>query len=57
MKNGVINPDTVSVPGWTMGKPKFSAYTAAYSWGSFTHFEAHFPVETSPVGFCCILVT
>jgi len=46
----VINPDTVSVPGWTMGEPTFSAYTTTYPWGDFTHFEAIFPVETSPVG-------
>ncbi len=46
----VINPDTVSVPGWTMGEPTFSAYTTAYPWGNFTHFEANFPVETSPLG-------
>ncbi len=48
-KYSVINPDTVSVPGWKMGEPTFSAYTTAYPWGNFTHFEAHFPVETSPV--------
>jgi len=45
----VINPDTVSVPGWTMGEPTFAAYTTTYPWGDFTHFEAHFPIETSPV--------
>ena len=43
-----INLDTVSVPGWTMGEPTFSAYTTAYPWGNFAHFEANFPVETSP---------
>jgi len=48
-KYSVINPDTVSVPGWTMGEPTFSVYTTTYPWGDFTHFEAHFPVETSPV--------
>ncbi len=48
-KYSVINPDTVSVPGWTMGEPTFSAYTTTYPWGNFTHFEAHFPIETSPV--------
>jgi len=46
----LINPDTVSVPGWTMGEPTFSAYTTTYPWGDFTHFEANFPVQTSPVG-------
>ncbi len=46
----VINPDTVSVPGWTMGEPSFSTYTTSYPWGDFTHFEANFPVETSPAG-------
>ena len=45
-----INPDTVSVPGWTMGEPTFAAITTAYPWGNFTHFEAHFPVEGFPVG-------
>jgi len=45
----VINPDTVSVPGWTMGEPTFSAYTATYPWGDFTHFEANFPIQTSPI--------
>lgn len=45
----VINPDTVSVPGWTMGEPTFSSYTTTYPWGDFTHFEANFPVVTSPV--------
>jgi len=45
----VINPDTVSVPGWTMGEPTFSSYTTTYPWGDFTHFEANFPIETSPV--------
>jgi hypothetical protein len=45
----LINPDTVSVPGWTMGEPTFSAYTTTYPWGDFTHFEANFPVNTSPV--------
>ncbi len=45
----LINPDTVSVPGWTMGEPTFSTYTTTYPWGDFTHFEANFPVETSPV--------
>ena len=44
----VINTDTVSVPGWAMGEPKFSAYTTTYPWGDFTHFEAHFPVESNP---------
>jgi len=44
-----INPETVSVPGWTMGEPIFSAYTTTYPWGDFAHLEAHFPVETSPV--------
>ncbi len=44
-----INLDTVSVPGWTMGEPTFSSYTTTYPWGDFTHFEAHFPVVTSPV--------
>ena len=44
-----INPETVSVPGWTMGEPTFSAYTTTYPWGDFAHLEAHFPVETSPV--------
>ena len=32
-----------------MGEPTFAAYTTTYPWGDFTHFEAHFPVETSPV--------
>ncbi len=27
-----INPDTVNVPGWTMGEPSFSAYTTTYPW-------------------------
>jgi len=45
-----INPETVSVPGWTMGEPTFSAYTTAYPWADFAHFEAQFPVEISPVG-------
>jgi len=45
----LINPDTVSVPGWTMGDPTFSSYTTTYPWGDFTHFEANFPIETSPV--------
>ncbi len=45
----LINPDTVSVPGWTIGEPTFSAYTTTYPWGDFTHFEANFPIETSPV--------
>ncbi len=49
-KYSVINPDTVSVPGWKMGEPEFSAYTTSYPWGAFTHFEAHFPVEGFPVG-------
>jgi len=44
----LINPDTVSVPGWTMGEPTFSTYTTTYPWGDFTHFEANFPIETSP---------
>jgi len=44
----LVNPDTVSVPGWTMGEPTFSAYTTTYPWGDFTHFEASFPIETSP---------
>jgi len=44
-----INPETVSVPGWTIGEPTFSAYTSTYPWGDFTHFEANFPVESSPV--------
>jgi len=44
-----INPETVSVPGWTMGEPTFSAYTTTYPWGDFAHLEAHFPVTTSPV--------
>jgi len=44
-----INPDTVNVPGWTMGEPSFSAYTTTYPWADFAHFEANFPVETSPV--------
>ncbi len=46
----VINRDTVSIPGWTVGEPTFSTYTTTYPWGDFTHFEANFPVETSPVG-------
>jgi len=46
----LINPDTVSVPGWTMGEPTFKSYTTTYPWGDFTHFEANFPIETSPVG-------
>jgi len=46
----LINPDTVSVPGWTMGEPTFTSYTTSYPWGDFTHFEANFPVQTSPVG-------
>jgi len=45
----LINPDTVSVPGWTMGEPTFATYTTTYPWGDFTHFEANFPIETSPV--------
>jgi len=45
----LVNPDTVSVPGWTMGEPTFSTYTTTYPWGDFTHFEANFPVETSVV--------
>lgn len=45
----LINPDTVSVPGWTMGEPTFTTYTTTYPWGDFTHFEANFPVVTSPV--------
>ena len=45
----VINFDTVSVPGWTMGEPTFSAYTSTYPWADFAHFEAHFPVVISPV--------
>jgi len=44
----LVNPDTVSVPGWTMGEPTFSTYTTTYPWGDFTHFEANFPIETSP---------
>jgi len=32
-----------------MGEPTFAAYTTTYPWGDFTHFEAHFPIETSPV--------
>jgi len=44
----LANPDTVSVPGWTMGEPSFSSYTTTYPWGDFTHFEANFPIETSP---------
>jgi len=44
-----MNPETVSVPGWTMGEPTFSAYTTTYPWGDFAHLEAHFPVTTSPV--------
>jgi len=44
-----INLDTVSVPGWTMGEPTFSVYTSTYPWAGFAHFEANFPVETSPV--------
>ena len=49
MKISLINPDTVSVPGWTMGEPTFTTYTTTYPWGDFTHFEANFPVVTSPV--------
>ncbi len=45
----LVNPDTVSVPGWSMGEPTFSSYTTTYPWGDFTHFEANFPIETSPV--------
>jgi len=45
-----INPETVNVPGWTMGEPTFSAYTTTYPWADFAHFEANFPVEISAVG-------
>jgi len=44
-----INRETVSVPGWTLGEPTFSAYTTTYPWGDFAHLEAHFPVVSSPV--------
>jgi len=44
-----INRETVSVPGWTLGEPTFSAFVSTYPWADFPHFEAHFPVVASPV--------
>ncbi len=44
-----INRETVSVPGWSLGEPTFSAFTSTYPWADFPHLEAHFPVVASPV--------
>jgi len=45
----VIDPHTVSVPGWTIGEPSFATYTTTHPWGDFTHYEAHFPIVTNPL--------
>jgi len=44
-----VNRETVSVPGWTIGEPVFSAYTSVYPWADFPHLEAHFPIVTNPL--------
>lgn len=45
--SGIGNSKTISVPGWDLGIPSFTAETEKYPWGDFTNFEAHYPVGTS----------
>ncbi len=43
-----VDTVTVKVPGWEVGNPSFETSVPAYKWASFPHFEANFPLETSP---------
>ena len=45
--SGIGDSETISVPGWDLGEPSFVAESEKYPWGSFTNFEAHYPVGTS----------